>query len=84
MIGPNGNSNGVTSEQLSQVYWAVEYMTNLEGQDHTLVIEMTQAMLNDLIEENRLAPMAGYVSKYCDVIDGPEDAERITADITGD
>ena len=84
MIGPNGSGTAVTSAQLSQVYWAVEYMTNLEGQDHTLVIEMAQAMLNDLIERNRLAPMAGYVSKYCDVIDCAEDAERITADITGD
>ncbi|MGH3283603.1 MAG: hypothetical protein ACRDPD_02765 [Streptosporangiaceae bacterium] len=67
--------------QLNRIYAAVEHMTSLEGQDHTLVIEMSQAMLNDVIEGRGLAPMVDYVGRYCDVIDGPEDAEQIAADI---
>lgn len=71
----------VTATQLNRIYFAVEYMAALEGQDHALVIEMSQAMLNDVIEGRGLAPMIDYVKMFCDVIDGPEDAERIAADI---
>ena len=70
-----------TTEQLNRIYAAVEYMTNLDGQDRTLVIEMSQAMLNDLIEGRDLAPMAEYVGRFCDVADSADDAERIAADI---
>jgi hypothetical protein len=82
MIGPNG-SNGITATQLNQIYWAVDQMANLENQDQTLVIDMSLAMLNDLIEGSGLKPMLDYVRKYCDVIDSAEDAERIAADILG-
>ena len=75
MIGPNGN-DAVTATQLNQIYWAVEYMTNLEDQDRTRVIEMSQAMLSDLIERGALAPMADYVKKFCDVIDPPRKPSR--------
>lgn len=67
--------------QLNRIYQAVDYMTNLDGQDHTLVIEMSQAMLNDLLEGRDLAPMVEYVRRFCDVLDSPEDAEQIAADI---
>lgn len=44
---------------------------------------MTLTMLNDVIKGRGLAPMAGYVKHYCDVLDSPEeDAERIAADIS--
>jgi hypothetical protein len=72
---------GVPTAQLNRIYFAVEYLANLEGQDQGLVIEMSQAMLNDLIEGRGLVPMLEYIKRYCDVIDGPEDAERIAADI---
>jgi hypothetical protein len=71
----------VTATQLNRIYWAVEYMADLQGQDPSLVIEMSQAMLNDVIEGRGLAPMADYVKRFCDVVDSPEDAERIAADI---
>ena len=67
--------------ELMRVYAAVDYLSQLEGQDHTLVIEMSQAMINDLIEGRGLEPIVNYVKRFCDVIDGPEDAERIAADI---
>ena len=70
-----------TTTQLNRVYWAVDYMTNLEGQDSVLVIEMSQAMINDLIENGELKPMLEYVRKYCDVIEDAEDAERIAEDM---
>jgi hypothetical protein len=69
------------NEQLQRVYAAVDYMSQLEGQDHTLVIEMSQAMISDLIETDGLAPLVEYVKRYCDVLDSPDDAERTAADI---
>ena len=42
---------------------------------------MSQQMLSDVIKGCGLEPMLEYVKRYCDVIDGPEDAERIAADI---
>ena len=54
---------GVPIARLNRIYFAVEYLANLEGQDQSLV------------------PVLEYVKQYCDVIDGPEDAERIAADI---
>lgn len=71
----------ITSTQLTRIFSAVEHMASLEGQDHTLVIEMSQTMLHDLIEGTGLAPMVDYVKKFCDVIDSAEDAERIAAEI---
>lgn len=68
-------------EQLNMAYGAVEYMAALDGQDRSLVIEMSQAMLNDIIETDGLAPMTEYIKRFCDVLDGPGDAERIAADI---
>jgi hypothetical protein len=67
--------------QLNRIFYAVEYMSNLEGQDTVLVIEMSQAMLNDVIEGRGLKPMASYVRQYCDVVDSEADAEHIADDL---
>lgn len=67
--------------QLNRIYAAVNYLADLEGQDHTLVIEMSQAMLDATINGEALLPMVEIVRRYCDVIDGPADAERIAAEI---
>ena len=67
--------------EIETIYAAIDYMSELENQDRSMVIEMSQAMLNDLIENGSLYPMIEYVKKYCDVIDGPEDAQRIADDI---
>ena len=69
----------ITSVMLNRVYFAVEHMTNLEGQDHTLVIEMSQAMINDLIETGELKPVIEYVKRYCDVADSETELEEIAA-----
>jgi len=66
---------------LNRIYAAVDYVAGLEGQDPVLVVEMSQAMINDVIETGDIHPMLDYVKRYCDVIDGPEDAERIASDI---
>jgi hypothetical protein len=66
---------------LQRVYAAVDYFAQLDGQDPVLVIEMSQFMINAIIEGEPLPPMIDVVSHYCDVIDGPEDAQRIAADI---
>lgn len=78
---PGGPDAGAILDQLNRIYAAIEHFANLDGQDAMLTIEMSQAMLNDLIETGQLGDLAAYVRRYCDVIDGPEDAERIAADI---
>jgi hypothetical protein len=70
-----------TRTQLARIYAAVEYLTELEGQDRTLVIEMSQDMLNDLIGRGELAPMADYIARYCDVISSRAEAEELAANI---
>ncbi len=66
---------------LQRVYAAVDYFAQLDGQDPVLVVEMSQFMINAIIEGESLPPMIDVVTRYCDVIDGPEDAQRIAADI---
>jgi hypothetical protein len=80
MSQPNGDATAITT-QLNRIFYAVDYMSNLEGQDPTLVVEMSQAMLNDVIEGHGLKPMASYVKRYCDVLDSDADAERIADEI---
>jgi hypothetical protein len=75
------NDPAATTTQLNRIFYAVEYMANLEGQDHTLVIEMSQAMLNDVIEGHGLRPLVSYVERYCDVMDSEGDAERIASEL---
>lgn len=69
------------TETLNRIYAAVDYVSNLEGQDMMLTLEMSQQMISDLINMGEIKPMIDYVKRYCDVIDGPEDAERIAEDI---
>jgi len=80
MSQPSGDAAAVTT-QLNRIFYAVEYMANLEGQDPALVVEMSQAMLNDVIEGHGLKPLVSYVRHYCDVIDSEADAERIAGEI---
>ncbi len=70
-----------TTAQLNRIFYAVDYMSNLEGQDAVLVIEMSQAMLNDVIEGHGLKPLVEYVKQYCDVIESEADAERIVSEL---
>jgi hypothetical protein len=71
----------VSPEVLGQIDEAASYFMELEGQDRTLVVEMMQQMLGDVIAAGQLRPTIEYVNRYCDVIDGPEDAERIAGEI---
>ncbi len=75
------NDPAAITIQLSRIFSAVDYMSNLEGQDPVLVIEMSQDMLNDAIEGHGLKPMVQYVKRYCDVLDSEADAERIASEI---
>jgi hypothetical protein len=81
MSNPGTNDPSATTTQLNRIYYTLDYMVGLEGQDRTLVIEMAQAMLNDVIEGHGLKPMVEYVKRYCDVIDSAADAERIAGEI---
>lgn len=75
------NGDAAVTTQLNRIFYAVEYMAGLEGQDPQLVIEMSQAMLNDVIEGHGLMPMVSYVKRYCDVIDSEADAERVADEL---
>lgn len=63
-------------DNLQIVYALVDYMTNLEGQDEHLVIELSQCMINDLIEHGELVHLHNYILTYCDVLDGTTSEER--------
>ena len=75
------DADSAITAQLRRVVAAVDYLADFEGQDSGLVIEMSQAMLGDVIEGRGLRPMAEYVGRYCDVIDSPADVDRIAAEI---
>jgi hypothetical protein len=67
--------------QVGLVITAVGRLAELEGQDHELVIDMSQAMLGDVIGGQGLRPLAEYIRHYCDVAGSPADADRIAAEI---
>lgn len=69
------------NEILNRIYAAVDYLSGLEGQNTNLVLEMSQAMINDLINDGEIKPMIEYVNRYCDVVDNPEHAHEIAEDI---
>jgi hypothetical protein len=81
MGDPSTNDPSATTTLLNRIYYAVDHLADLEDQDLMLVIEMSQAMLNDLIEGRGLKPMVEYVKRYCDVLDSEADAERIAGDL---
>lgn len=69
------------NEILNRIYAAVDYLSNLEGQDSTLVIEMSQQMISDLINRGEISSMFHYVKHYCDVYDSEEMAIEIASNI---
>lgn len=69
------------NEELKRLYAAVDYLTQFEGQDRSLVIEMTLEMLGDLIDGREPRPLDKLVGRYCDVADNRADVERFTAEI---
>jgi transcription initiation factor TFIIIB Brf1 subunit/transcription initiation factor TFIIB len=71
----------ISREILNRIYAAVDYLANIETQDRSLIIDMSQAMINDVIETGELLPMIDYIKRFCDVIDGPDDVQRIADDI---
>lgn len=71
----------IDANLLQRVYAAVDRLMEEEGQDRTMVIEMSQDMINDLIETGELKPMVKYIAHYCDVVDSREEAQEIADDI---
>jgi hypothetical protein len=72
---------GINPSEIQRVYAAVDYFMELEAQDRSMVVEMSQEMLNDLIEAGQLKPMIIYVRRYCDCADSPEEIAEIAANI---
>lgn len=66
-------------DQLNRIYATVDALSNEESQDRTLVLQMSQAMLNDLIESGQIEPIANYIRKYNDIFDSAEDADEFAA-----
>jgi hypothetical protein len=66
---------------LARIRDAVDYLADIETQDRAMVLEMSQAMLGDVIEGRGLRPMTEYIGRYCTLIDGPADVDRIAAGI---
>jgi hypothetical protein len=66
---------------LERIHATVAAVSELEGQDEGLVIEMSQAMLSDLIA-GELGEIADYIAHYCDVLDSPDEAREIAAGVS--
>ena len=65
----------VRTSSLELMKRAIDMVSDLEGQDQTLTVEMSCQMLTDLIENGDLAPMIIYVTQYVDVMD--DDTNRM-------
>lgn len=77
-----------TRAQLELIYRTIEYMISLDGQDRSMIVEMSQAMLADVLDSSVLRDNAEYmlavhVLRYCTVLEAPEEAgaRRMAADI---
>ncbi len=57
--------------QIRKVKATMNRISELEGQDKGLVIEMTEAMLTDLEVDGELQPLTRYIERYCYVLDDP-------------
>lgn len=68
-------------EQILDIIHAVDTLTEIEGQDRSMVLDMSQAMLTDLAETGSLRIMEEYAARYVDVADGPEDLTRIAQEM---
>lgn len=68
-------------EELRKALAAVTVLQNYESQDQRTVLDMLVKMVEDIMEEGSLYPWREYVTRYCDVIDGPEDVRRMVDEI---
>jgi hypothetical protein len=50
----------IRETEIKQVMYAVDVLSNIEAQDRTLVLEMSQTMLRDIIDNGTLEPMGNY------------------------
>lgn len=66
-------------QMITLVRNAAEYLVSLENQDRQMIVEMTIDMIDDILRDGQLRPTSAYIRRYCDVVDGPEGADRIAA-----
>jgi hypothetical protein len=71
----------IKTSQLQRIYSTIDYLSNLEGQDMTLVVELNLCMINAVIEGDTMVSTLELVKRYCDVIDSEADAMRIAEEI---
>ena len=75
-------SNTDLIQSLQTVYRAADFLRDLEGQDISLILEMSQAMINDLIETGEFQrTLEEYVRHYCDCYESEDELAAIIADI---
>lgn len=66
---------------LNRIYATVDAMFNEESQDRSMIVEMSQAMINDLIESGQIMPIVEYVKRYGTIFDNAEEMEEFAAGI---
>jgi hypothetical protein len=71
----------VLEDQIEQVMFAVDVLSNISAQDRTMVLEMSQTMLRDIIENRRLAPMNEY-SHFIDCTDTADETDQLIIQMT--
>lgn len=72
--------DAATRRDLAIIMHTVDYLVNLNGQDTMAVVECTQSMVNDLLDEC-VQPIVNYVRMFCSVIDNQSQAELIASNI---
>lgn len=66
---------------LNLIFTAVDTLTDLPGQDRTMVIEMSQRMLAKLLDDGTVGDMRAYIHRY-GRFDSGEEADAIADRIT--
>jgi len=73
--------DATTLQILNRIYATVDTMSNEESQDRSMVVEMSQAMINDLIESGQIMPIVEYVKRYGTIFDNAQEADEFAASI---
>jgi hypothetical protein len=68
----------IRESEIKLVMHAVDVLSNIEAQDRSLVLDMSQTMLDDLIDNGRLQPMSNY-SRFIDCCDDILETEQLLA-----
>lgn len=66
----------IRESEIKRAMYAVDVLLNIEAQDRTLVLEMSQTMLDDLVDNGALHAMS-YYSHFIDCTDSKDETDAL-------